>query len=86
MWAALNRAIARQDDDLEAMRAVRCPTLIIVGEQDKPFLAPSQAIAETIPGAQLVVVPDAGHSPQAENPDAWQGAMQAFLSSLVRVS
>jgi pimeloyl-ACP methyl ester carboxylesterase len=85
MWAALNRAMARQDDDLEAMRAVRCPTLIIVGEQDEPFIIASRAMAATIPGARLVVVPDAGHSPQFENPDAWLAAMQEFLSSLVRV-
>jgi 3-oxoadipate enol-lactonase len=86
MWAALNRAMARQDDDLEAMRAVSCPTLILVGEQDEPFLIASRAMAETIPGARLVVIPDAGHSPQFENPDAWLAAMQEFLSSLVRVS
>ena len=85
MWAALNRAMARQDDDLDAMRAVSCPTLIIVGEQDEPFLIASRAMADTIPGARLVVIPDAGHSPQFENPGAWLAAMQEFLASLVRV-
>jgi len=70
----------------EAMRAVSCPTLILVGEQDQPFLIASRAMAETIPGARLVVIPDAGHSPQFENPDAWLAAMQEFLASLVRVS
>ena len=29
----------------------------------------------TVPGAELVVVPDAGHSPQFENPPAWRDAI-----------
>ena len=39
-------------------------------------------MAEAIDGAQLVIIPDAGHSPQFENPDAWIDAMTQFLASL----
>jgi pimeloyl-ACP methyl ester carboxylesterase len=39
-------------------------------------------MAAAIAGAQLVVVPDAGHSPQFENPDAWFAAVHAFLAAL----
>ena len=39
-------------------------------------------MAEAIPGAQLVVFPDAGHSPQVENPSAWIAALTGFLSAL----
>jgi pimeloyl-ACP methyl ester carboxylesterase len=52
---------------------------VIVGEQDQPFLRVSKETAATIPGAQLVVVEDAGHSPQFENPKAWRTAMDDFL-------
>jgi 3-oxoadipate enol-lactonase len=86
MWAALNRAIARQPDDLANLHRVSCPTLVIVGEQDEPFLAVSHAMAERIPDTRLVVVPDAGHSPQFENPDVWIAAMREFLASLVPAS
>ena len=55
------------------------PVLVIVGEQDAPFLGSSQRLAKAIPGARLVVIPDAGHSPQFENPDAWWQALSAFL-------
>jgi len=65
---------------------VRCPTLVIVGEQDLPFLGVSRDMARTIPGAQLAVIPDAGHSPQFENPDAWLGAVQGFLNAALRQS
>ena len=37
-------------------------------------------MAETIPGAELVVIPDAGHSPQFENGPAWLAALRAFLA------
>jgi pimeloyl-ACP methyl ester carboxylesterase len=79
MWATLGRAIRDQPDELAALAAVRCPTLVIVGEQDEPFLGVSRDMASTIPGAQLVVVPDAGHSPQFENGPAWLAAIEAHL-------
>ncbi|HEV7525459.1 MAG TPA: alpha/beta hydrolase [Acidimicrobiia bacterium] len=83
MWGAMAIALAHQPDDLAALAAtVHVPTLILVGSQDTPFLAPSQEMADAIDGAQLVVVPDAGHSPQFENPGAWIEAMTRFLASV----
>jgi pimeloyl-ACP methyl ester carboxylesterase len=38
----------------------------------------------TVPGAELVVVPGAGHSPQFENPPIWQKAMESFLAAVPR--
>ncbi len=68
-------------DDLEGLPDT-LPTLVIVGEQDQPFLGPSQRMAKAIPDASLVVIPDAGHSPQFENPDAWWTALSGFLAAL----
>ena len=34
------------------------------------------------PGSQVVVIPDAGHSPQFENPDAWIQAIEEFLAKV----
>jgi pimeloyl-ACP methyl ester carboxylesterase len=64
------------------MRAINCPVLVIVGEQDTPFLDVSRAMAASIPQASLVVVPNAGHSPQFENPEVWLDAMTQFLASV----
>jgi pimeloyl-ACP methyl ester carboxylesterase len=82
MWATLVRAIRDQDDELEAMAAIRIPTLVVVGEQDTPFLEGSRAMAARIPGACLAVIPDAGHSPQFENPEAWRAVVEGFLNRL----
>ena len=62
----------------------RLPALVIVGEQDAPFVGPSKRMAETIPDATLVVIADAGHSPQFENPDDWWSALSTFLARLER--
>ena len=35
----------------------------------------SRLMVDAIPHAHLVVIPDAGHSPQTENPTAWIAAL-----------
>lgn len=83
MWTTLATEVTSQPDELDALAAVvRVPTLVIVGEQDTPFLPGSHATAGALAGARLVVVPDAGHSPQFENPDAWYRALREFLAAL----
>jgi 3-oxoadipate enol-lactonase len=83
MWGAMAVAMAYQPDDLAALAAaVSVPMLLIVGAQDAPFLAASRAMADAIPGAQLMIIPDAGHSPQFENPDAWIDALTRFLAAV----
>ena len=82
MWATMARAIRDQGDDLEQLRALDVPVLVLVGEVDLPFLDHSRRMAEAIPDAVLVVVPEAGHSPQFEAPDAWAGAMAEFLADV----
>jgi pimeloyl-ACP methyl ester carboxylesterase len=58
---------------------IRCPTLVLVGETDVPFLEPSRVMHERIPGATLAVIPGGGHSPQIEAPEAWHAAIAAHL-------
>lgn len=82
MWAGLARAIAYQDDELPLLAGVACPTLVLVGEHDRPFVKPSRRMASTIPGARLAVIPDAGHSPQFENPEVWLAELGGFLAAL----
>jgi pimeloyl-ACP methyl ester carboxylesterase len=84
MWATIIREIRDQPDQLAAMASVACPTLVVVGEQDTPFVGVSRQVAATIPGARLAVIPDAGHSPQFENPRAWSQVMTDFLAWVAR--
>jgi pimeloyl-ACP methyl ester carboxylesterase len=60
---------------------VRCPTLLLVGELDLICgPAHSHAIAEAIPQARVVVVPDSGHFIPAEAPEAFRAAVLSFCA------
>jgi proline iminopeptidase len=58
---------------------VRCPTLLLVGELDLICgPAHSRPIAEAIPHAKVVTVPDSGHFIPAEAPEAFREAVISF--------
>ena len=82
MYAAMIGQMLDQADRLDDLGRLPVRSLIIVGEQDEPFVAPSRRMADAMPEARLVVIPDAGHSPQFENPSAWFDALVAFLDEL----
>jgi 3-oxoadipate enol-lactonase len=82
MWTALMHEIVTQPDQLPELAGLAVPALGIVGDQDVMFLRPMDDIVATVPGARLVVVPDAGHSPQFENPPVWIAALREFLDPL----
>jgi len=84
MWAALAPQIAREPVDLDRLRAVTVPTLVIVGDLDAAFYDGSLALAEAVPGSRLAVIGDAGHHPQFEQPDAWLEAVTTFLADVDR--
>jgi pimeloyl-ACP methyl ester carboxylesterase len=66
---------------IESLPDIRVPSLIIVGENDTPFLAASDYMAAKIPGAKKVVIPNAGHAANIDNPEAFNEALSAFLKS-----
>jgi len=59
------------------------PTLIVVGEEDA-VTPPEQAeaMARVIPGAQLALIPGAGHLSPLENPDEVSRRMAQFVREL----
>jgi pimeloyl-ACP methyl ester carboxylesterase len=60
--------------------AVRCPTLIAVGEKDvRDMHLIAARLAEEIPGAQLATIPGAGHLPNLETPEAFDRLLLEFL-------
>ena len=85
MWLGLiDEIVETQADRLDDLAAslAGLPVLVVVGEQDRPFLPHAERMAAALPGARLEVVPDAGHSPQFENPDAYVEVLVGFLRSL----
>lgn len=82
MWTTMAPALLDQVDRLDSLRSLEVPTLVLVGDQDEPFLADSQRMADAVAGARLVVLPDSGHCPQDENPEPWWTALSAFLAEV----
>ena len=78
------QAIRTDPDDYRGLEGrVRVPTLVLWGEGDR-MLPPSEAekLASKISGAQLVILPDAGHLPQRERPEAFAAAVADFVRHL----
>jgi pimeloyl-ACP methyl ester carboxylesterase len=64
----------------ETLAALADRVLFVVGAEDTLFPpATIRASAAKIPGARVVQVDDAGHSPYFEQPAAWNHAVAAFL-------
>lgn len=64
---------------IESLPNIAVPTLIIVGENDAPYRAGSDYMANKIPGARLVVIPNAGHASNIDQPAAFDAALRDFL-------
>ena len=58
------------------------PTLIFWGEEDAPFLKPSQIINESISGSGLVKMLGVGHNPHEEVPDIFNQTLADLLSAV----
>ncbi len=84
LYTALAAEMLSLPSSLEKLRRLPTglPVLVIVGEQDTPFLEPSRELHEAIAGSEMVVIPDAGHSPQFENSEAWWKAVSGFLADV----
>jgi pimeloyl-ACP methyl ester carboxylesterase len=73
-------AMARRRDSTPILPNIKCPTLVLTGEED--ILIPpdeSRSMAKAIPGAKLVVLPACGHLPNLEHPDAFRDAVASVL-------
>ena len=71
--------IARVDGS-DVLRALGCPVLILCGANDA--LTPPdihREMAEQVPGARLVIVPDSGHMTPIEAPEAVALALREWL-------
>ena len=76
-------ALAGLDEtgSLEPLRAI--PTLILTGDKDKMIPKEhSELIAERLPDAEFVVLPDAGHMVLLEKPDDVSAALTALLRTV----
>ena len=64
---------------IESLSSITVPTLVVVGALDTPFLAATDYMAAKVPGAVKVVIEDAGHASNIDQPEAFNRAVLDFL-------
>ena len=67
-------------DSRESLSAVQVPTLVLVGEEDR-LIPPehSREIARIVPDAEMLVIPDCGHSSTLEQPALVTSALLLWM-------
>ena len=81
--AAAQRGMAERQDSTDLLSKISCPTLIIVGSDDA-LTPPSEAekMHNQIPGSTFVIINQAGHLPNLEQPEEFNRVVADFLKQL----
>lgn len=80
MFVRQSRALQRRPDAQRSLQRLKIPTMVMCGAHDG--LTPPkrhETMASLIPGAELVILPDAGHLPTVEVPQQVNIGMRAWL-------
>ena len=79
-------AMAERPDSTGLLPAIAIPVLVVVGADDVLTPPPdAERIAGGIPGAELVMSPDAGHLSNLEQPARFTGAVERFATKLFQL-
>lgn len=81
--AARGMLAQRDASVIESLPNIKVPSLVVVGADDKPYLAASEYMRKKIPGAAKIVVPDAGHAVNIDQPERFLKAVEPFLEKVV---
>ena len=84
-WALNTRLVAERaariaaDDYPARARGLRIPTLVIHGERDPRPAWAAREVADLLPDARFVLLPDVGHEPFWERPELLRSELRSFL-------
>ncbi|MEY2396890.1 MAG: hypothetical protein QOJ00_64 [Actinomycetota bacterium] len=79
-FALFARELTTYPSMVDQLKTIACPSTVIVGENDAGLRDAADVLARDIPGAELVVISDAGHSPQEDRPDEWLTVVEQHLA------
>lgn len=80
-YANTIRAMLEDDFSTDRLSALKMPTLVLVGEAD-PALEAARLAHSKISDSQLVVLSQAGHLSNLDNPEAFNTSVLSFLSEI----
>jgi 2-hydroxy-6-oxonona-2,4-dienedioate hydrolase len=79
---ARDSGLLRRHPSRDELAAIDVPVLLLWGQQDELIpLACGEDAASLMPGAKLVVLPNVGHIPSIEAPDAFVRVVSEFAAS-----
>lgn len=61
---------------------IPCPTTVLAGELDEPYVSHGPRLARAIPGGTFVSIDGAYHSPQLTHWAGWLATIEAHLARL----
>lgn len=67
---------------IESLPTVDVDTLVLVGADDTPFLGATDYMAGKIPRSRKIVIEDAGHAANLDQPEKFNAAVAGFLAGL----
>jgi len=77
--AKLVRSVVSYDVSAQ-LSSIKAPTLLIWGERDRVVPKEDALLAQkAVKGAELVLLPDVGHMPEVEVPEAFNKVLDGFL-------
>lgn len=78
------RGLFPQHDSLviDSLPEIDVPTLVFVGEDDTPFRTSCAYMASKVPSGRLVVVPEANHAANMDNPKVYNPELLSFLDEV----
>lgn len=78
------QGMAERPDSRPMLGDISVPTLVVVGADDTVTpIADAESMANAIPGSELVVISDAGHLSNLEQPEAFNQALREFITTRV---
>ncbi len=67
---------------IDSLPGIAVPTLIVIGDGDTPYLTGAEYMGQRIPHAKHVVVPDAGHGVNIDQPVVVNRLLDEFLTGV----
>lgn len=81
----INQSIALRDrpDQSDTLKSYRAPALVLCGKEDRLCpIARHELMHDLLPNSTLNILPDAGHLPTLEQPEATTAALKEWLDLL----
>lgn len=77
--------LSAPENRADLLRAFSTPVLLIAGEKDSSAVDASERLAQLLPDATVVIVPEAGHVVNLADPERFNAALDTFLTRVGRL-